>query len=245
MTTYIIAEPALFPVSLLGYVDPDDHYSYIGINQGPNVYRYYDSLDELITHVRERRKAVGLPEITNLSRKIQQYLYLLEESPRDLFIQDKAIIESSELDEDNKRTIIKDIHTGAKIAKALSKSAISGFLTAGSYGWVTKSEANERAEACANCPLNKEIKKNKLTKINDKLANVFTPLRSTKFDKELHDCAICGCPLTIKVHYSDDIIREVHDYKDTPPSNFPDSFIGKLDKRRHDCWMKKILLDKE
>lgn len=226
----------MFPREYLGFVDPDDYYSYNGILQRDGTTRKYDSLDELVLHIDERRKALNLPEMPHTSKMVQHYLYIIGEAPKDFFRLER-------LTEDNQvpsRNAINDIHTGATLAYSLSKAALSGRSSAAPSGWVDKVKAEQRAEVCINCPHNVKLKKNSLTKFNNKLAALFTVTRKTKHDAELFDCELCGCPLDIKVHYSESVIKAVTP-KEVKSSIFPKMFKGIKDKQAHSCWMRETL----
>lgn len=233
---YVLNDPQMFPVEYLGYVDPTDHYSYKGILQSDGTYRKYNSLKELVEHVEERRRSLDFHKIDNLDLVIQNYFYLLGEAPKSYF--SKVIPES-----DHERTALKDIETGARLALSLSREAFTGIFMAGGGGWVTLKEANERAVACINCPKNVTIKKSKLVRFNNKLAALFTTSKKTSYDKELHDCQVCGCPLQEKVHFAAEVIRKTTDPK-IPPTAFPENFVGLKDQMRHECWVRKILTRK-
>lgn len=226
---YLLIHPELLPTKYLGFIDPDDFYSYSGIIQQNAPSRPYNSLQELMDHVQSRRAALHHPPIPHLSETIQNYLYLIGDVPPTLFIR----AESS-------RTMASDIETASRLAYSLSRAAVTGFFSAGSSGWVTKTEATQRAATCLQCPENKKLKKSKLIRFNDKIAALFTLSRATPYDPQLEDCGICGCPLHIKVHYSPEVIRETNKH---PAEAFPEDFIGK-DKRRHICWARQILENK-
>lgn len=176
------------------------------------------------------------PPIPNLSEKIQHYLYLLDIAPRELF--HKVDTRTYE------RSALSDIKTGAMLALSLSRQAITGDKKAGSGGWVNKNIANQRAEICYNCPNNvKDLKKSHaLQRFNNKVAALFTTLRSTDYDSALGDCSVCGCPLAQKVHYSPEVIKDTTSKKVSPES-FPESFMGK-NKKRYSCWVRRILENK-
>lgn len=228
-----ILHPELFPSELLGFVDPDDYYSYYGIKQIDGTTRLYRDIYELLQHIEERREALGMDIIPYLQEQVEEYLYRLGEAPASLFIDEPR---SSNLS----RTVINDIITGAKLAKSLSKAAISGALTPGGHGWTTLSEAAERASICKQCPHNVPLSAatNSLgRRLRDKLSHVFTPLRSTPHDESLFECGICHCPLSSKVHYSREILREVSEHKAT---DFPEAIKGK-DGNAYQCWLRKVL----
>lgn len=224
----------MFPVEYLGYVDPTDHYSYTGILQTDGTYRKYNSLNELVQHVEERRKSLSFSIIPNLDLIIQYYIYLVSEAPKSYFTKIDYL----------ERNLVKDIETGARLALSLSKEAFTGILKAGGGGYVTLKEAAERAVSCINCPNNVPIRKSKLTKFNNKLAALFTISKKTPHDKDLHDCRICGCPLQEKVHFSAEVIKKTTDPKISPTA-FPENFVGIKDQMRHECWVRKILTRKE
>ena len=60
--------------------------------------------------------------------------------------------------------------------------------------------------------------------------------RSTDYDSALNDCDICGCPNTVKVHYSDEIIAKETEQHYT---EFPNSL--QIGKERRKCWVREIL----
>lgn len=230
---YLLIHPELLPTKYLGFIDPDDFYSYNGILQENGETRPYNSIQELMDHINSRRKSLNFIKIQYLSEKIQNYLYLIGDIPHTLFIR---------ADESHfPRTVVGDIEVASRLAYSLSRAAITGFFSAGSSGWATKTEATRRAATCIQCPENKKLRKSKLTRFNDRIASLFTLARSTPYDTELNDCGICGCPLHIKVHYSPDVIRDTTKH---PAEAFPEDFIGK-DKRRHICWARQILEGKE
>lgn len=226
---FVITHPELFPNNLLGFVDPDDYYQYNGINLPGKPFRHYKNLEELLEHIKKRRHAHSHPEIPSLSLVVQQYLYELGEAPKSYFTQIRP-----------SRTGIKDLRTAVSLAVSLSKAALTGAPTSGSYGWVTKSKANERAKICSKCPKNNiPTNHSKLTAFNDRIANLFTTHRSTDHDALLYNCDVCGCPLTSKVHYADNIISEVT--QDLSYQDFPEAFIDEDTKRVYACWMRPIL----
>lgn len=232
--TYVFADQKLFPVNLLGYVDPTDHYAYKGILTDSGEVRKYDSFEELIKHIEQRREALAYEPIEHLDLKIQQYLYLIGEASRSHFVKAQVLYP------DIPRTTLSDINTGAKLAFEFSRQAVTGIFTSGASGWVTKHEAEERAKTCANCVKNTDLKKSKLQRMNNKIASLFTLNRQTSYDNLLFDCGVCGCPLQEKVHFSKEIIKNATKKK-YKVENFPEPFIGTLDKERHSCWMKEIL----
>lgn len=236
MASYVFTNKDLFPVHFLGFVDPTDHYAYRGILTEDGTLRKYDSFDELIQHITQRRSALALEPIPNLDLVVQHYLYLVNEAPRSFFVRldktDRA---------DIPRTVTSDAIVGAKIAFELSRQALSGKWTAtGPTGFVTKTEAEQRAKTCANCPKNVLLKKSKFQRWNNKIAGLFTARRNTSYDEKLYDCGVCGCPLQIKVHFSDEVLRNTTPKK-YKPENFPEGFIGLLDRERYECWLRKIL----
>lgn len=235
MPIYLIVNPAIFPTHLLAYVDPTDHYSYTGIPISDSETRPYESLEEITNHVSERRAALRYPEIPFLAETIQHYLYLIAEAPSSHFF----AVHDHNLPATYPRTFTKDVATGAKLAFSLSRQALTGLFKAGSSGWVTKREATNRAEACYNCPNNRETTKSILVRANNKLAALFTPLKSTPFDSGLRDCGVCGCPNVEKVHYSPAVVIETTPAK-IPYTDFPEVFLGK-DNKRHRCWVREIL----
>lgn len=234
--TYVFADPKLFPVHHLGFVDPTDYYAYKGILTDSGEIRKYDSFDELVAHVRQRREALRYDPIDHLELKIQHYLYLIGEAPRTHFI--KAHL----LYPDIPRTALSDIKVGARLAFEFSRQALTGIFMAGASGWATKQEAEKRAWTCANCPKNVDLNKSLSQRLNDKIAALFTINRNTPFDKQLFDCGVCGCPLAEKVHFDKDVIR-ITTGKKFKPNMFPEPFIGTIDRERHECWMRKLLED--
>lgn len=235
--TYVFADLKLFPVYHLGFVDPTDYYAYKGILTDTGEIRKYDSFDELVTHINQRRAALQYPAIDFLELKIQNYLYMIGEAPRSHFVPAKTLYP------DIPRTALSDIRTGSKLAFEFSRQALTGIFMAGASGWVTKQEAEHRAKTCANCPDNLTLEKSALTRMNNKIATLFTTNRNTSFDKQLADCKVCGCPLQAKVHFDAEVIKHTTSAKITSDL-FPEPFIGVLDRERHECWMKKILKDK-
>lgn len=234
--TYVFTDQKLFPVYLLGFVDPTDRYAYKGILTDSGEIRKYDSFEELCQHVRQRRAALQYEEIPNLELKIQHYLYLLAEAPPSYFTKIR------DLYPDIPRTALSDIKTGAKLSLEFSRQALTGLFTAGASGWATKQEAEARAKTCANCPKNVDLNKNALQRLNDKIATLFTMKRSTSYDKQLFDCGVCGCPLAEKVHFDKEVIRHTTG-KSFKPELFPEPFIGTIDRERYECWMRKLLED--
>lgn len=235
---YVFADQKLFPVYLLGYVDPMDHYAYQGILTDSGEVRKYDSFEELVQHIRQRRQALQYDPIDNLELKIQHYLYLIGEAPRSYFVK------STILYPDIPRTEMEDIKTGSRLALEFSRQAITGIFTAGASGWSTQQEAEARASICINCVKNVELKKSRMQRLNDKIASLFTPNRTTTQDDKLFDCGVCGCALVEKVHFSKQVLREATSKKFTS-SSFPEPFIGTVDRERHECWMKDILKGRE
>ena len=232
--SYVFAHPELFPVTLLGFVDPTDHYAYRGILTDTGEVRKYDSFRELVSHVTQRREALQYPPIPYLDLQIQHYLYMVGEAPRSHFVKADVIA-------DIPRTIQGDVVTGARIALELSRQAATGIFTATQpSGFTTKQEAERRAKICVNCPKNVLIRKNKLQRINNKIASLFTLRRNTRYDDRLYDCGVCGCPLAEKVHFADELIRDVTPRK-YKAEHFPENFIGIDDRERYECWMRKIL----
>jgi len=229
MILYELDNEELFPPEYLGFIDPDDYYSYTGIITSSGEMRQYESLDELVRHVDERRSTASLPPLPNTRSTILHYLYILGEAPKHYF--------SKVAHPD--RTLLADIQKGANIALSLSKAAMSGAFTAGSRGWVTKSEAEYRANICAACPKNVDLKKSVTTRMNNKIAGLFTTHRSTSNDSKLHDCEVCGCPLTVKVHYANNIIKE---NTDQSADKFPASIKLKSGAKTM-CWVREILRD--
>lgn len=234
MSTYVFADPKLFPVHLLGFVDPTDYYAYKGILTDSGEIRKYDSFEELTKHIVERRAALDYPPITHLEFKIQHYLYLIGEAPRSHFAKTRIIYP------DIPREVISDIRTGAKLILEFSRQALTGIFTAGASGWATKHEAERRAWTCANCPKNVDLRKSALQRLNDRIAALFTLNRNTPFDKQLFDCGVCGCALVEKVHFDKQVLKSTTGKKFTP-NLFPEPFIGTIDRERHECWMRKIL----
>lgn len=234
---YVFADPKLFPVYLLGYIDPTDNYAYKGILTEQGTIRKYDSFDELVTHIKQRRESLSYPPIDYLELKIQHYLYLIGEAPKSHFI--KAHIAYPDIP----RTVFSDIKVGAKLAFEFSRQAITGIFTAGASGWATKHEAERRAWTCANCPKNIELRKSAIQRMNDKIASLFTLNRNTPFDKQLFDCGVCGCPLVEKVHFDSHVLKTTTGKKHTPEM-FPEPFVGTIDHERHECWIRIILEEK-
>lgn len=236
--SYIFAHKELFPVALLGFVDPDDHYAYNGILTDDGEIRKYESFEELCQHIKQRRLALALPEINNLELKIQHYLYLIGNASKSHFIR------TDQSPDDQIANIPRDLHTdiivGANLALELSRQAVTGLFQAGASGWVTRTEAEERAHICINCPKNIPLRKSKFQKLNNKIAALFTLKRHTSVDDKLFDCGVCGCPNYEKVHFATSIILKI-----TPPkykvTDFPEGFIGLIDKERHQCWVRQIL----
>lgn len=227
MSVYKITNPELFPSEYLGFVDPDDYYSYLGIITSEGDMRQYNNLAELCSHIAARREAQRLPKLPDVEGVVQHYLYILGEAPRDLFT-----VSSS-------RTFSSDISKGATIALGLSRAAVSGMFTAGSFGWVSKIIANKRASICAACPNNVTLTKSSLVRFNDRIASLFTTSRTTDYDDKLLDCSTCGCPLAVKVHYSDEIIR-----KNTAANlKFP-KLVMLPNKQKAKCWIAEIMENK-
>lgn len=225
MSRYELLNKDIFPNEFYGFVDPDDYYSYNGIITSDGGIRQYKSLDELCNHIASRRESVSLPPLNHIPEMVQQYLYILGEAPRDFFIK---------VDD---RTFLSDVQKGASIAVSLSRAAFEGVFTAGSFGWVTKSKANKRASICVHCPHNKATRKSVTTKLNDKVAALFTLTRTSDYDSKLKDCEVCGCPLPIKIHYSDDII-----FNNTEQSveDFPE-LVQLPNRAKGTCWVRDIL----
>lgn len=223
----------MFPAIHLGYLDPDDYFSYNGVLQSNGEYRLYESLDELVHHVEQRRESLNFDPIPNLEYIIQEYIYRLGLAPSSYFIKSEAFSGQS-------RSVIDDVTTGAKLAIELSRSAFSGVKTAGGFGFTTLTEAEERATICVQCPNNIPIT-NKLSSIYRKaryrLATLFTAKRETSKDAELNECEVCSCPLISKVHYSKDVIREVNT---TSKALFPEAFKNKAGENVR-CWMRTLL----
>lgn len=229
-TLYTLSDEDLFPSEYLGYVDPDDYYSYNGIITSSGEKRQYESLGELVRHVDSRRVAMNLPALPHTHLTITHYLYILGEAPKMYFTPSSS---STHPD----RTFIKDIHKGATIALSLSKAAISGMFTSGSYGWVSRTEADSRASVCVLCPKNIAITKSVTTRINNKIAGLFTTSRSTSHDNKLHDCSVCGCPLLVKVHYDNSIIKSETKQK---AEEFPQAITLPSGTKRK-CWVRELL----
>ena len=229
MPRYEIINPELFPSEYLGFVDPDDFYSYSGIITHEGDMRQYKSIDELVSHIVARREAAKLPPLALPRETVEHYLYILGEAPRHFF----NVISD--------RTFLADVHKGATIAVSLSRAAISGIFTAGSFGWVTKKEANRRAAICAQCPNNLAQKKSVTTRFNDKVAGLFTTSRTTDHDSKLKDCNVCGCPLAVKVHYSDEIIAN---NTDNDIEEFP-KLVPMPNRGKATCWIRDILANKD
>ena len=231
MTIYYLDNEELFPSEYLGFVDPDDYYSYDGIITSSGSKRQYESLMELVDHVNERREAAMLPAFKDTKSTIVHYLYILGEAPKHYF--------SKQVSTHPDRTLLADIQKGANIALSLSKAALSGLFVSGSYGWVDKNEAEYRATICASCPMNVDLKKSPTTRLNNKIAGLFTTTRTTSKDALLHDCKVCGCPLAVKVHYSDDIIKNNTKQK---PTDFPE-LIKLKNGSNVKCWVRGIIQD--
>jgi len=227
MNVYKITNPELFPSIFLGFVDPDDYYSYLGIITSEGDMRQYNNLEELLSHVAARREAQRLPKLPDASGTVQHYLYALGEAPRSLF----SVATN--------RTFMSDISKGAAIALGLSRAAITGGFTAGSFGWVSKMIANKRASICAHCPKNVQLTKSSLVRFNDRIAGLFTNSRVTDFDDKLFDCEACGCPLAVKVHYSEEIIRA----NTEATAKFP-KLIMLPNKQKSKCWIAEIVESK-
>lgn len=236
MSLYVFANPALFPANLLGYVDPTDNYAYQGILEQDGTLRKYNSFEELLAHIDQRRAALRYPKIPHLDLQIQHYLYLIGESSRSHFVR----IDQHPKQADIPREVKTDVIIGAKIAYEFSREAVTGLWRSGASGWATKTEANERAKTCANCPHNQKLKKSTIERINNRVAMLFTLKRSTDYDDKLYECGVCGCPNAEKVHYAASIIRKVTPAKYRAES-FPESFIGVLDRERYRCWVREIL----
>lgn len=235
---YKIINIELFPSEFLGYTDPEDYYNYNGILLQTGEKRLYHNLDELLSHVAQRREAQGMAKIDEdrLSHIIQQYLYELEEAPRSLFRKFKP----------QGRTFLSDVKKGVRMALSLSKAAYSGVSTSFDGGWVSKKIAKDRAKVCYNCPENiTDLDKKLLQRLGDEIALSFKRSdRVTSYDDHLGACGVCGCPNELKVHLSEEVIIEVNEEGDNVAhsSEFPEGpFEGIHDKELHECWVRKIL----
>ena len=221
-------------------MDPTDHFAYQGILTEQGTLRKYESFEELVKHIEERRDALRYPKIPNLRLQIQHYLYMLGEANQSHFIPINQAPYGAEIP----RTATNDIIAGATIAYELSREAFSGiFKRGGNSSWATTDEAERRAGICANCPKNVDLKKPALQRLNNRIASLFSMRRTTTRDDELFDCQVCGCPNQIKVHYAANLIRKATPDK-FKAEDFPENFIGTKDRERHDCWVRQIL-DKE
>lgn len=227
---YRITNPDLFPIELIGFTDPDDYFAYKGIPTEDGETRPYFNFEELRSHIQQRRAAMGYDPIPQLQRIIENYLYRLKIVPKSMFHKDFEV----------DRTLIKDINTGASLAMSFSRAAMSGKFGIGAAGWVNRVEANRRASICAQCPNNVDLQKNLALRARNRIAALFTPLRTTDYDDKLLDCGVCECPNDQKVHYSESIIRDV---TDADPEEFPDRFIG-IDNKKHRCWVREILSER-
>ena len=89
---------------------------------------------------------------------------------------------------------------------------------------VPQGVSNARAEICAKCPLNVEIKVCWGCGALLKTLKGFLADKSTKYDADLKGCAACGCVLTKKVHL---------------PIEALSSSAGNLNKYAEGCWLVK------
>ena len=202
-----------------------------------NTLRKYESFEELVRHVEQRREALRYKPIPNLRLQIQHYLYMIGESNSSYFVPISKTPWASEIP----RETIDDIVTGASIAYELSREAFTGiFRTGGNSSWATTDEAERRAKICANCPKNLDLQKTPFQRLTTKLAGVFSVLRNTSYDEQLKECGVCGCPNQTKVHFAASLIRKATPEK-FKPEDFPESFVGTLDRERHECWVRQIL----
>lgn len=223
----------MFPRELIGFVDPDDYFEYRGIILENGEFRHYNNFDELIDHIKNRRAAVGLDPLPAPLQTVENYLFRSKVVPQSLFTKDFQ----------TNRALIPDINTGANLALSLSKQALTGVVGIGGGGWCSKKEANRRAKICSNCPNNVDLEKSLAIRARNKLANFFTPYRKTDYDDKLFDCGVCGCPNDQKVHYAEEVIREV---TEDDASEFPASFRGVDNQNeKYQCWVRQILEKKK
>lgn len=87
--------------------------------------------------------------------------------------------------------------------RRLQLADLRRFMTAASKfdgTFVAQEEAERRAVICSTCPLNKTVTGCWGCAGLLKVALKFLAGRSTRRDKALESCAVCGCVLRVKVH---------------------------------------------
>lgn len=78
----------------------------------------------------------------------------------------------------------------------------------GKFKLVDREVANERARICSTCPMNVKMElgcrgcRGLLKRVSEVVKE-----QTTDYDGKLHDCAICGCVLNLKVHCPDHVIE--------------------------------------
>lgn len=195
------------------FFDPELGYHYQGKKQGPQTIPY-ESIDELISHIRRYREAYKKPMLENARLLIHTYLCNKPEV-RPYCSQPPPI-------ERNLRSYI----TGAMVAiKTILK---------GKQGFCSQEEAERRASICAQCPANSIFSLTSTQRQTDKVMLETTKEFSTANDALLETCGVCGCPLKAKVHFDLESVQDAltSDQKRRLP-------IRELSKRKEifTCWM--------
>lgn len=95
----------------------------------------------------------------------------------------------------------------------------------GEKNMASQSTANERARQCSTCRFNVFPDKGSFLKWADMIAENSIGDKSTPYDHELGNCAICSCVNRVKVHWG-------------KPISLSEEEVSKM--RTVDCWQLKV-----
>ena len=172
------------PIGGYAFTDPDTFKVFLPAN--------YQSFEELEDHVQTYREQNGLQPIVNF-REVWEH-YICSNNPA---MKSKCC----PVDVDIARTF-KQYVSGAKVF-------LKSLLQKEEEKFVDKLTAEQRAEACLNCPFNRRNTGHSLAQYDtDKYMASVVGNRRVKQWQKLFTCMGCSCILTTKVWWSNKIVGQ-------------------------------------
>ena len=165
---------------------------YAGWNYPTSSFRFledYNSMDELISHIRQYEKNNNLPPLQDLRIVLENFFC----SRKGM---DKRCIDVYTPVDRTSKQVVTGIKAGLKM---LYRQLTNSDMLA------SQEVAEKRAKICAGCPFNSKKEKPKLT---DDIMKAIVSNKKTSKDSCLGVCTKCTCPLKAKVHCAEDIIAE-------------------------------------
>lgn len=169
---------------------------------------------ELIEEVQAARTARSLDVIKNVMQAILNYMAELPEN----------------------KFLFTQIDTSRKFSVYAHGAKHAGEIF-GEKKWVDSYIATERARVCLNCPYNDdEMRINSADRIIDNRIAQMVGNRHTAYDKGLHRCRLCTCPLKTKVWFSKEVVWNT--LEESVKAKLPRgvNIVGK-DFQPVTCWM--------